>query len=564
MPNLIPQFETLLLNGNDYTDAVRSLEFGFESVDQGLAIRTGSINLRSDTQDLDVWTNHDLCIGSRVNLAVAGQTYTLLITEQPQARPLPGQTVTIQIGCELAYRQGFQLDKDVSQGIRAGLTVGELVRRSLTAAGITNQAIGMNNVTIDWPIEKNGGSFIGYAGELAYSLQRVLYCNHNNQVRDRAAWLTTPVSVNVRLGSDDVSYTPGGETFLPPAIICASGITKVKHTRPNPEIDIKRVRDRFGNLLRTITTTTTYSARRKTVRVVTANTLFTESVGETIEHYNFNLRLDKITRTLERPRGILEAELDGSAPTNFNLVPALNEIEQYSYSAKDQIDTILISTEKPSFVNGRYAGLVQHSKQNQTWQYKGNNYWEQVTASSIFIGTREYQNGSTERETNDGSTMPPATRYMDNLDYWEDEELSADVRFGSLCPADTRLSTYPLELSLAINRQQLINVAVNEGRFFWGRYLAYNIELDIDQVIALDFPLFRIDVTELDGRTFAYLADQLTMSMEITSGIYGEVGRSSAVCKGILVGQVDANGNIIPPYRQSQIDVIPIMIGVLS
>ena len=244
---------TLLINSVSYSQYLMRAEVGYESYSQGtgLILKKGSITIASISggRALDPRDNNDFQVGNIVNISYNAAPHPIAavtrILAPPSVSPIESDLpvlegnllLEIPIGCELAYFKTKQADAEAT-GVTYGnpLNAQNVIINLLLKAGISGANIGTSSIArfdIDFPYNKNGGSFIDLAGEFAYSTSEyflnpsVLYCDRNNIIREKLIKVKTATyPLTITLGLNDREYLPQIDQSIAPGIVNISGIKR--------------------------------------------------------------------------------------------------------------------------------------------------------------------------------------------------------------------------------------------------------------------------------------------------------------------------------------------------
>lgn len=249
---------TLLINSVDYSQYLMTAEIGYDSYSQGtgLILKKGSITIASISggRDLDPRDNNDFQVGNIVNIyynvSVGSPTAphpiatVTRILAPPSVSPIVSDLpvlegnfrLEIPIGCELAYFKTKQADAEATGATYSSpLNAQNVIFNLLKKAGVATANIGTSlipRLDIDFPYNKNGGSFIDLAGEFAYSTHgyypSVLYCDRNNIIQQKLIKVGTNITypLTITLGLNDREYLPQIDQSIAPGIINISGIKR--------------------------------------------------------------------------------------------------------------------------------------------------------------------------------------------------------------------------------------------------------------------------------------------------------------------------------------------------
>ena len=249
---------TLLINSVDYSQYLMTAEIGYDSYSQGtgLILKKGSITIASISggRDLDPRDNNDFQVGNIVNIyynvSVGSPTAphpiatVTRILAPPSVSPIVSDLpvlegnfrLEIPIGCELAYFKTKQADAEATGATYSSpLNAQNVIFNLLKKAGVATANIGTSlipRLDINFPYNKNGGSFVDLAGEFAYSTHgyypSVLYCDRNNIIQQKLIKVGTNITypLTITLGLNDREYLPQIDQSIAPGIINISGIKR--------------------------------------------------------------------------------------------------------------------------------------------------------------------------------------------------------------------------------------------------------------------------------------------------------------------------------------------------
>lgn len=253
---------TLLINSVDYSQYLMTAEIGYDSYSQGtgLILKKGSITIASISggRDLDPRDNNDFQVGNIVNIyynvSVGSPTAphpiatVTRILAPPSVSPIVSDLpvlegnfrLEIPIGCELAYFKTKQADAEATGATYSSpLNAQNVISNLLEEAGVATANIGTSlipRLDINFPYNKNGGSFVDLAGEFAYSTHgdfsvyypSVLYCDRNNIIQQKLIKVGTNITypLTITLGLNDREYLPQIDQSIAPGIINISGIKR--------------------------------------------------------------------------------------------------------------------------------------------------------------------------------------------------------------------------------------------------------------------------------------------------------------------------------------------------
>lgn len=170
----------------------------------------------------------------------------LFILEEPDY-PEPGQPLTIQVGCKLAWHNTFEFDDD-----QTGVTVGTATNSATVAQNLleANEILIADISLGTWPYsltlpEGKGpsGSFVQQAGGLAYSNDwRYLWQRADGVITASALDLSigSPL-VTITLGVNDVAYSRVKVEGTPPNSLKVAGVARVASAGTNPSVEVNEV-----------------------------------------------------------------------------------------------------------------------------------------------------------------------------------------------------------------------------------------------------------------------------------------------------------------------------------
>jgi hypothetical protein len=514
----------------------------------------------------------------------------LYLLEEPDI-PLPGQGITLQLGCLLSLRNRYEDDGD-----RSGVTLGTsqncaaVASTLLQAQDIDSSDISLSGwpYSIAFPIGKtSGGSFVNQAGELAYSNDyRYLYTNASGVIVAGTLGFSISDSptATVTLGTNDIEYSPervedppsattkavgrgkaveSGTTTLPPTEVTGSKSDYSTSTvtcagtgviyRSTPSITITIPGDGSSDI--TYSTTTTNEAPRSAVFLdsewsggLPCSLISYECITETryFEQVGgVGGKLKQIIKDVEKRRFTIDAD-DRTNALNWETVE--REIRSYTYTVSDVIQKITDTTSKAEFTfepdsNTPYnlRGLRQDITE---WTQQGDSTWRKSETSVL---PKAFTNASPEGAspysqqvrgntsvTSSGDNQPPKT------EYWDGSQISTEQFYEGTFSANHGFLVSdkrpPFEIPYGFSDGQMNVMAEKHMRLITGRYRADYIELEISDDLLIAPPLFQVDVVDTDGDTKHYLADGASWVLSSKGARCGVVG--------VLLGTTASGGTV--------------------
>ena len=598
MPAITPSQRLRILIGadqQDWSDAYTLFEANYESLgdssDLGLIKVLGTLtisNIYTNPESLNPRVNPTRWRpGTPVYVQARNDADTawldtwfsrLRILEEPAAPGLG--SLTVGLGCLLAWSDTFQLDADKS-GVSFGTaeTTDQIAARLLQASDIPASNISLSTwpYSLAYPFGKDTDSFTGKAGELAYSNDwRYLYQNTAGNITDGQLSLTpsSPIAM-ATIGQNDIVWEPLPDPQQPPELTKVAGIGYDLSTAENPRVVVVPVEGNFadydpnaagqGVIERTTTTdsfnagdpnTNPVAAPTKTnrVHVFSIEALIFQNPGIPTQLVEYT---DKVTiRTYETgfTNPIKQAKLVSVVETFrqreksiiadgefLNMRTLKVRRSDYSYDANDAISRIATAEEEAEIVYDELSAnpwnLRPTLAENFRWaEYAPGRYDREDVVSRALItdrsdidkATQNIWSSRTETIPYDRSepNTPPATEYFDGGISEAEVHYEGTASFihpgGPTGRNRERLYT----VAFGFSNAQVVGMAIKHRNMLHGRHRADLVRLAINDTLLTTPPLPEIHVTYQED-TFKYLGDSLGVSFE------GET--ATAECHGIWI-----------------------------
>ena len=582
-----------LLIGTDSQDWSLSLgaaTLGYDAVDESGLIRiSGEIDLQpnaANPESLDPSENPARWRpGQPIRLQIERNTGTfvehpcgyLFLLREPQV-PRQGAGITLDVGCWLTW-----MDQEGVDGDQSGVTFGTSTNTAAVAQALleaddvpaANISLGSWPYSIAVPIAKDGGSYTGLAGELAFSNDfRYLYVDKAGVVRSRQLTFATgtPVAA-ITLGENDSDYEPLSNQNAPAEKYKASGVGREISPLANNQVeandetfDLSTVQP-GGSGTATTTTTTTESyvfnpptAVSRTfqteVRTVPEKAGFEDASGiignptavqrtevRTYDPSSAPYRLTQITDTIEKPQGVINRQ---ETNQRTQLRDVTETIITFSYGADDTISQIVERQDDLEILHDESSSNPYNPqtvrRTTQKWVPRGNgefkyNRSENIAAIVANSGTDTtsinpwaltIRSPNTPGVGRQGENAPPATEYWEGPFIESEQHHSGEATFTHPGGSSGRTRTVPVDVPFGFSDSQCQTIAEKKRDLAVGEYRGYLIKLPItDALIDTDFPLFQVDVVLPTGQTRRYLANGV--SWEHTQD------EAAVLCQGIWI-----------------------------
>lgn len=484
--------------------------------------------------------------------------WPLKILKYPN-RPYPGnRSIELELGGDaelLNYRAPEGDPTGITYGTSA--TAGFLINGALTRAGAPALTDTITSLSLPFSPEKQqGGSWITYAGQVAYASGHVLWQQADGAIR--AVPLITeglePFAHYV-VGRDEADYTPETAQESPPEDVRVTGNTyQIDSVGDTSFVTV----DTVDGV--TVRTTVSYTARNtdsptyveqveQPANVVlpnlfTTTTLITATETTKVQNYGIGARLSSEVETLRQPVAAIFPNSQFGNPTQ--LVVANRTTVSYTYDADDNTIARQTTLER-AVISGITVTTAIAQITTERWEKVGNNEWaysrNQINRDSAAVALPPRRGPST-------NNTPPATRYRPAEKQRLDRKFSKLARFTSSTGSGfaEKLWAITLPSGMGVSAAQCEAHARRWGAIRQGRQFAIQWSADLSQDWLTAFnPVRRIDFT-VDGRRTAYLVEALNLMIDARSAAIG--GR------GIELGEVAAGDPLPAPTPPFTIEVI--------
>jgi len=468
-------------------------------------------------------------------------------------RPYPGNRyIDLEVGTD-ADLLNYRAPEGDPTGVEYGTSTSAafLINGALSQAGAPALVDGIASLSLPFSPEKqSGGSWVTYAGHVAYAAGHVLWQQGDGAVRATplATENLTPF-VHYVVGRDEADYVPETAQESPPE--------KVRVTGTTYEI----VDDRPENIDRT------------------------ENVNGVITRFqvvyqNWDTANPRIIETTSIP---LELMRLGTFVGNTILFPYIRKTTVFSYDSVGRLIEQQVTTERPSFLVPflpRTTSLVTIGVSTTSFVFappstspvgpmrsrtaidRGLNVigptavletrsttieeWDQRSVGKFIYTKRTINAGLTggslpARNQPSTDAEPPAATFRPASKQRTEKQFLAQATFTSQAGNGfaEKLWAITLPSGMGVSTAQCAAHALRWGRIRQGRQFAVQWAADLSQDWLTDFnPVRRIDFT-VDGRRTAYLVEALNLVVDKRSAAIG--GR------GVELGLV-SEGAIIPPF----------------
>ncbi|MEO0533231.1 MAG: hypothetical protein AAF215_05125 [Cyanobacteria bacterium P01_A01_bin.123] len=585
LANLISRRLKLLVGSDsqDWSGSRVSASLGYTSIDEsGLIKIEGQIEIQEDLtnpESIDPRTNFTRWRpGQSVRLQIQRSDasysdhplgYLTLLRE-----PAPPQQnrITLDVGCWLAW-----MDVQGPDGDQSGVSVGTstntatIAQSLLEADDVPNASINLGSwpYSLAVPVAKDGGSYTGVAGELAYSNDfRYLYVDKAGVVRSRQLSFTPGnPTVTITLGTNDSVFRPLGNPASPAEVYRADAVGTTLSALANPITD-QNVETGDASTLGpgksgSYTVTTNYTdsytynpptavSRTSQVQVlappelvyldpegVSGNTqsyLVTEV--KTYDASSAPHRLLNIVKTIRRPQGAFN--LNASPKTSDRTLTTITTT--YTYT-NDVVSKIVVEQDDLEILHDDLSANPYNTqtvrKSTQTWTPLGNGEFKSNTSNQVAAILSNAATDTTQTSLwalmvappsapspgGRGENAPPATEYWEGPFVEEEQQYIGQATFTHPGGSSGRTRTFPITVPFGFSNAQCTTMATLHRDLAVGEYRGMEIKIPItDALIDADFPLFQVDVID-GGTTYKFLANGVSWEHTPTE--------SAVYCQGI-------------------------------
>ena len=607
--NLRAKIFTLSIGGVDWTDYCIDAVLQREPLDleSGLIRTTAEFTLDvSELSPLPSWRNDPAqwsrgvqvifrCYNS-ANVLITPSMGILYILREPKQASISNPQMKIECGCLLTFKDVDEPDNDYS-GVDTGTLTDrdEIIANILTSAGITPSLTAIA-YPLDYPIPKNGGSFVQQAGELAAASLNVLYqysadvmgVPTESTVNKEVDILPGAALFSLTIGQDESEWEPDEASETPPDTVAVSSVSYTVNDKPYTEtIEEVEGEDGDGNIIVASRTTVrtyaydpaTVSERTETIIEslkfdISTGPLYPEeyydlvvsSVSDDINYYDGTGKLIRQTCTTQKTweeLGLIDVyvvgffTIDGYGESRWELAIEQQSETFYYYNGLQlsRLQTV-VKRYRKSVVDGTLffvtaqnkTDLVTVSEVTSAWTQLSGTRWLYSQSSKIpFILTgspRLLINWLSDAELFELKKQPGKTYIADdgsadppattwlNINELNEVPYEATVTFS---PNRDRSKTISIAHATGINQlREFANVYTG---ILWGRRFGWSVGMPITDALLSSNVLERVDVT--DGNTiYRLLIDGLTLAFNSTeayaafSGI--EIGTATVATPSVV------------------------------
>jgi hypothetical protein len=478
---------------------------------------------------------------------------TRLVIQKWPAIPRRGQQrITLQL-CGDPTRLSYLSPEGDPGGATFGTSTSRtaIINACLSQAGHPTLASGnaVAGYSLSYsPEKKDAGSWIDFAGALAYSANHLLWQQADGSARATLFNLATltalPCFAHYVVGSTEAKYEPQDPTDTPPDTFKGTGTGLTLTPASNDS-------EAFTSTVNSVEVNTniSYSDQgtnnpSKTVEVSkpanvvmpdkrTDTTEITDTETTTEDSYNLaDGTLDQTVITVREPRGKV---LDGDSST---LIDTKETTVEYFYDS----DKTVTERRTTTRVTNSNAVLVDFGVKREKWYKRGgSDKWNYIVDET----TNDTDAKAPKVASPPTNQAPPATQYQPPANTKEQADYEAEITVAS--PTGGGYAGKPQVISLpgglAVSDAQVLEViklwaAIRHGRQ-WP--LAWAAPLTPAWLTSFS-PIRRIDFTDLDGDRTAYLVDALQI---VATTRTARIGGSA-----IELGTTNADGSATPtpPY----------------
>jgi hypothetical protein len=483
-------------------------------------------------------------------------------------RPYPGQpTISLDLGGDadlLNYRAPEGDPGTDEYGTPTGATT--LINRALAKAGAPTLSDTVTGLNLPFSPEKNtGGSWMTYAGSVAYAAKHVLWQQADGAIRavpfDLDA-LATPLAAYT-VGTNEADYIPEAPGEQPPEVVKVQGTTyKIEAVEDESFVTT----DEVDGV--TVRTTVTYRDRgtdqpiyieqvEQPLGVVMPNIPWVNPDALTVDSrltktqiYNpLDAKLTTEVDLIERPIGFVFPNDNSINPDS--LIQAERTTIQYIYDFDDILKERRTTIER-SVRTGNTAQLAKAQITIERWTKVGA---EEYTYQRTQTNFDQTQPSLPERRGASTNNTPPATSYRPAEKQRTEKQFQGQARFSS--PAGSgfaeKLWSVQLPSGMGISDTQCRRMAEHWGRIRQGRQFPIKWAADLTAEWLTNFnPVQRVDFT-LGGITTSYLVEALQLVITQRDASIGG--------KGIELGRI-VGGTISPPAVQVSKEVRAVAGGI--
>ncbi|MBW4484880.1 MAG: hypothetical protein KME14_20285 [Tildeniella torsiva UHER 1998/13D] len=467
-------------------------------------------------------------------------------------RPYPGNRfIDLELGTDadlLNYRAPEGDPSGIEYGTSTSATF--LVNAALAKAGAPALTDSIAGLALPFSPGKNqGGSWMTYAGQVAYAGGYVLWQQADGDVR--ATPLTTeglaPFAHYV-VGRDEADYVPETAQESPPEDVRVTGTTySIDSVGNTSNVTV----DTVDGV--TVRTTVTYADRDTTSPTYTelveqpanvvlpaifpsTTSLITESeLTRDWDYASITSRLTSEVETIRRPVAAIFPNSLFGTPTALAI--ETRRTIAYTYDAESTVIARQTTLER-AVISGVTVTTAIAQITIERWEKVGA---EEYTYSRTQVNRDGSISPLPQRRGASTNNTPPATQYRPAEKQRTERQVSGTAKFTS--PAGSgfaeKLWAITLPAGMGVSHAQCRDRAKLWGSIRQGRQFAIAWAADLAQGWLEDFtPVRRVDFT-VDGRRTAYLVEALNIAID---------GRSAAIGgRGIELGLVSVDAPLPPP-----------------
>jgi hypothetical protein len=563
--------------------------------------------------------------GTLVNNLLSGGALYILKEPSPPNISFDVGTLSLEVGCILAYQSQRTADRDVS-----GVTIGtstdrdEIVRRVLIDAGITFHSIPSLSYPFNTPVQKTGGSPIKLAGDLVGAVKHVLYCNASGTVIAAPIDLAASPIATLTIGQDESSFEPVDGSSIPTVTeLTISGVCEEPYQGEYPVIVTNEISSELQfqgvSLQESIIVSQgylkvfseNYSAGITRRRIGDDGKEYEPSTGGrppalTPASISVNrIQFDQKNRLIKKTAHQYSLRF---APFSGFYETSRTE-EQYLYQDDKLVKTIVSVFEGETKEDQFFVELLPKSKETIDYLSKGTVFSKSVTKEDTFNGEKEQYKtivpqqvifdtesygvlGLNYSATAQGfskkniqtftgeDNRPPATTYSEKV-RTKNREITATVNALPLAGVPSKEKQEPIIVDWLVSDAQALEygqleVVLRNGR----KQCRFMITALTNELLALR-PRCRIDII-FNSILYRCLADSITFSQDLTRRTIGfmcDVISTSPIAtpstvyrpstpilslRGSIVIDAIANGSITQTFDVGSIIIDAVVSGVLA
>jgi hypothetical protein len=497
-------------------------------------------------------------------------------------RPMPGnRTITLEVGTDadlLNYRAPEGDPGNDEYGTPTGATF--LINRALSQAGAPSLADSITTLNLPFSPEKNtGGSWMTYAGTVAYASRHILWQQSDGAIRATPLTLDglTPTATYT-VGTDEADYvlSPPGEQ--PPEIVQVQGTTyRIADATPQDSVVEETIN---GVLTRTEVRYEDWdTSEPKIIETISiplnliAPPKFADNTGLSVLRRTTTTRTydnwDRHTETLvkvEEPWFTVRDDITNNLSMGvFSEVKTTNTfpLSFVSVDGGPALESIVRGIKATEIILKRTT--VERSLVPSPWRLVDRlvtvERWEKKTAEQ-YLYSRSIQDNSPDKIglpalPNEATfSPPPATQFKPAEKQRTEVAYSGRATFTNAVGSSfaEKLWNITLPSGMGVSNDQCRAHASLWGRIRQGRQFSIQWGADLAAAwLAAFSPVRRVDITA-NGTTTAYLVEGFSLEIDQRSAALGGMG--------LELGIVGGGGAITPPAVQISRDVRAVAGGI--